>query len=99
MAAADGTLKTELRASGRQGKILGCAALITDGAWHRVGLTWDGSDRVLYVDGVQIARDTQVSLEGSAGGLSIGAGSTLTAGSFWKGLLDDVRVYDRAVKP
>ena len=31
--------------------------------------------------------------------VSFGAGSTLTAGTFWKGLIDDVRIYDRALKP
>jgi hypothetical protein len=29
----------------------------------------------------------------------IGAGSTLAPGTFWSGLIDDVRLYNRAVKP
>jgi hypothetical protein len=43
--------------------------------------------------------DTQIGLAASAGGLYIGTGSTLLPGSFWKGLIDDVRIYDRTVKP
>jgi hypothetical protein len=31
--------------------------------------------------------------------LYIGAGASLTPGTFWSGLIDDVRIYDRAVKP
>jgi hypothetical protein len=73
--------------------------LALDGAWHRVGLTWDGSNRILYVDDVEVARDTQTSPPSSTGRLYIGAGSTLTAGSFWSGLIDEVRLYDLAVKP
>jgi hypothetical protein len=78
---------------------LSSQAVITDGAWHRVGFVWDGSNRILYVDDVEVARDSQTGLTASTGGLYIGAGSTLAPGSFWKGLIDDVRIYNRAVKP
>jgi len=94
-----GVLTTEVKESGRKGKSLVSAAVITDGAWHRVGLTWDGGNRILYVDDIEVARDTQASLAGSTENLTIGAGSTLAPASFWKGLIDDVRIYDRAVKP
>jgi Tol biopolymer transport system component len=73
--------------------------VITDGEWHRVGLTWDGSNRKLYVDAVEVAKDTQAELVGSDGGLHLGAGKGLEPGSFWSGLIDDVRVYDRAITP
>jgi len=77
------------------------SAVITDGQWHRVGLIWDGAKRALYVDGMEVAKDRKslASLAACTGGLCIGAGSTLEAGSFWSGLIDDVRVYDKAVKP
>jgi hypothetical protein len=97
--ATDGALTTELRQAGRQGKPLTSSAVITDGAWHRVGFVWDGSNRILYLDGVEIAKDTQSSLAASGGGLCIGAGSGLSPGAFWSGLIDDVRIYDRAAKP
>jgi hypothetical protein len=64
-----------------------------------VGFVLDGSHRILYVDDIEVGTDTQTSLVGSAGGLYVGAGSALTPGTFWSGLIDDVRVYDRAVKP
>jgi len=99
MIAPNGALVTELKPSGRQGKPLTSSAVVTDGAWHRVGFVWDGSHRILYVDDIEVGTDTQTSLVGSAGGLYVGAGSALTPGTFWSGLIDDVRVYDRAVKP
>jgi hypothetical protein len=95
--ASTGELVTELK--GQRGGPLACSAVITDGNWHRVGLVWDGSNRVLYVDDVEAGRDTQASLAGWVAGLYISAGSKLDAGTFWSGLIDDVRVYDRAVKP
>ncbi|UCG58573.1 MAG: hypothetical protein JSU70_03490, partial [Phycisphaerales bacterium] len=74
--------------------------VITDGDWHRVGFTWDGSGRALYVDDVEVARDKlRFGLASSEGSLHIGAGSNLEAGSHWFGIIDDVRIYDRAILP
>jgi len=95
----DGALMTDLKSFGRQGRSLTSATVITDDAWHRVGLVWDGTSRILYVDDIEVAEDTQANLPDSPGGLYIGAGCNLGAGTFWNGLIDDVRIYDRAVKP
>ena len=46
-----------------------------------------------------VAEDTQTGLEGSDRGLYIGVGKDYGASSFFSGLIDDVRVYNRAVKP
>ncbi len=97
--ASQGSLITELKNAGRSGRALCSEALITDGDWHRVGLTWDGSNRILYVDDIEVATDTQPDLPSSIGRLYIGAGRKLAPGSFWSGLIDDVKAYDRVVKP
>ena len=97
---AEGKLMTELLALGRGGDLpLMSESVITDGNWHRVGFVWDGSDRILYADDVEVARDTQAGLGSSAGILYIGAGSTFDAANFFSGLIDDVRIYNRAVSP
>jgi N-acetylneuraminic acid mutarotase len=76
-------------------------SIVTDGQWHRIGFVWDGSYRHLYVDGVEVARDTAPlsSLEDANNGLYIGAGSSLAPGTFFSGLIDDVRIYNRVVSP
>lgn len=94
-----GKLMTDLKGIGRNASVLLSQTIITDGNWHRVGLTWNGSIRILYVDDVEVAKDTQADLAGSQVGLYIGAGRNLVPGSFWSGLIDDVRIYDRAVTP
>ncbi|MCU0915367.1 MAG: GDSL-type esterase/lipase family protein [Planctomycetes bacterium] len=99
MASADGSLATELGQGGRQNKPLASATTIADGAWHRIGFAWDGSNRILYIDEIEVAKDTQTSLAASAGGLNMGAGTLLAPNSFWSGLIDEVRIYNRAVKP
>jgi len=73
--------------------------VITDGNWHRIAFVWDGLHRALYVDDMLVAEDTQSGLSSSVGGLNIGCGSDSAAGTFWSGLIDDVRVYNRAVSP
>jgi len=94
-----GTLKTEHKGPGRSAGPLASDMLITDGTWHHVGLVWDGAERILYVDDVEVARDAQAQLANASEGLFIGAGASLATDSFWSGMIDDVRIYDRAVAP
>ena len=72
---------------------------ITDGDWHRVGITWDGFNRILYIDDNNVAQDTQTGLPSSETGLYIGTGKSMESDSFWSGLIDDVHIYDRVIKP
>ena len=97
--ASHGYLKTDLKGAGRITQSLVSEVTITDGNWHRVGLTWDGTNRILYVDNVAVASDTQSDLERSAMGLNIGCGPYETSGTFFAGLIDDVRIYNRAITP
>jgi hypothetical protein len=99
MAASDGCLKTELKNSGRFDGPLTTEVVITDGTWHRVGFVWDGSNRILYVDDVLVADDVQDAMPACTGNLIIGSDKDKTAGTFWEGLIDDVRIYNRPVKP
>jgi N-acetylneuraminic acid mutarotase len=95
----EGNLMTELKCLGRTGVPLQSRAVITDGQWHRIGLVWDGSNRTLCVDGVVVAEDTQNGLGASGGGLYIGAGKDFAPSSFFAGLIDDIRIYNRAIRP
>jgi len=95
----EGNLMTELKGPGRGAAILLSQAVITDGNWHRIGLVWDGSHRTLYLDDVEVAKDSQAGLQDSVGGLYIGTGKAMEPGTYFSGLIDDVRIYDRAVRP
>ncbi len=74
-------------------------SIITNDQWHHIGFVWDGSYRILYVDGTEVAKDTaaQASLKSADGGLYIGAGKNLEAGTFFAGKIDDVRIYNVAL--
>jgi len=62
-------------------------------------MTWHGSNRILYVDDLELAKDTQAQFKGLAKGLYIGAGKNCEHRSFFSGLIDDVRIYNRAIAP
>jgi len=94
----DGRLMTELGADA-DGSELVSETTITDGNWHRVGFTWDASICRLYVDDVLVAEDTQTGLASSYGRHYIGRGKDPAPETFFTGLIDDVRIYNRAVKP
>jgi acyl-CoA thioesterase-1 len=95
----DGNLMTELKGTSRSAKALQSQINITDDDWHRIGLVRDGSLRTLYVDGIMVAEDTQDGMASIENGLYIGTGRSIGAGTFWAGLIDDIRIYNRAVWP
>jgi len=95
----DGNLITELKGTGRSASPLLSQTIITDDNWHRIGLVRDGLDRTLYVDGVPVAQDTQDDLGGSENGFNIGTGKGMEPGTYFSGLIDDVRIYNRVVTP
>ena len=69
---------------------------ITDDEWHEVGFEWDGERRHLMVNDEEVAVD-EVTLPALdyTGYLNIGTGPDTEPGSFWSGLIDDVRVYEK----
>jgi len=89
----DGTLLTGMMLSNMP---LDSDVAITDDEWHEVGLEWDGERRHLMVNDDQVAVD-EVTLPALdyTGYLNIGTGPENEPGSFWSGLIDDVRVYKK----
>jgi hypothetical protein len=96
---AGGALITHLKGTGRKATSLHSQTIITDGQWHRIGLTWDGPGRALLVDGVTIAEDEPGLQPGVSGVFLIGTGVDLEPDSLFSGLIDDVRIYNREVRP
>jgi len=97
----NGTLMTELVSTGRAEDFLISESVITDNQWHHICFIWDGEYRSLYVDNVEVAKDSTpiTGLRNANGGLHIGAGNTLEPSSYFLGMIDDIRIYDEAVTP
>ena len=66
------------------------------GAWTHIALTYDGSMLRLYVNGVQAATlAASGTIQASSSPLWIGGNQPY--GEYFNGLIDDVRVYNRAL--
>jgi hypothetical protein len=94
-----GHLMTGLKGSGRGGNPLLSQTIISDDNWHRIGFAWDGLHRKLYVDSTVVAEDLQSNLQSTNSDLYIGCDDPTQSSSFFSGLIDDVRIYNRAVHP
>ena len=85
--------------AGAEQRINGTAALPT-GGWHHVAVTLSGGVGILYVDGVEVGRNSAMTLRPSSLGSTtqnwIGR-SEYSADPFLAGRVDDFRIYNRAL--
>lgn len=82
----------------------GAGNTVNDGNWHHIAAVYDGTDKVIYIDGVEVARDNN-----SHGGRDLGSGTnrfgfigdgseagTFNAGRnniYYEGAIDEVRIW------
>ena len=76
---------------------------LTANEWTHTAATWDGTAMVAYQDGAEVAREAK---GGNAVAVNPGAGVSIgnhlsggVGNRPWDGLIDDVRVYSRALDP
>lgn len=69
----------------------------SDGAWHHLCGTWDGTTLTLYVDGTSVGTTPQTNDAVSGVYPFVMGRNAAAADSYFNGLLDDVRVYNRAL--
>jgi len=69
------------------------------GEWTHLGATFDNGLKTLYVNGRQVVQNTGTLVPNTKQPFRIGAGSSeKTAGEFfWRGFIDDVRLYKQAL--
>ena len=80
---------------GAERSLLGKSALPIN-TWTHVATTYDGATQKFYMNGVLVSSRTQTgAIQTSTGALRIGGNSIW--GEYFKGLIDDVRIYSRAM--
>ncbi|HEY3159968.1 MAG TPA: LamG domain-containing protein, partial [Vicinamibacterales bacterium] len=85
-----------VRAGGLDQGIRGPGAL-APGTWTHLATTYDGVTQRLYVNGVQVASRAQTGLMAVGNApFRIGGNASFT-GEFFEGLIDEVKVYNRAL--
>lgn len=73
-------------------------APISLAAWHHVAFRWDGTTKILSLDGIDVANRVTTVIEFDAGPIFIG--SDVDNGqprAPFRGAIDDVRIYNRAL--
>jgi hypothetical protein len=71
--------------------------IVTDNQWHHMTATYDGTAGRIYIDGVlDVTSEGTGQINESTYDLWIGANSQ-QSGRFFHGLLDDMRIYSRAL--
>lgn len=70
---------------------------LTAGQWHHVTATYDGSNIQFYIDG-QLDSTHQANIIFAATDEALILGADLSGGSHFDGVLDDTRVYNRALE-
>ena len=86
--------------SGAEQRVNGTAALPT-GTWKHVAVTLSGNVGILYVDGVEVGRNTAMTLHPSSLGSTTQnwIGRSQYADPFLAGQVDEFRIYNRALSP
>jgi hypothetical protein len=66
-----------------------------DGQWHHIAATYDGVQKIVYRDGIEIGATAQTSpiVVAGAGSDAIGAALVPSPHEFFNGIIDDVRIW------
>ena len=79
----------------------GSAADLFDGDWHHVASVYDGAEKVIYLDSVEIVRGSatgQIGIGEGTGRVLLGGGRDVEPMVIeFGGLIDEARIYDRAL--
>ncbi|MBM4026200.1 MAG: hypothetical protein FJ280_12460, partial [Planctomycetes bacterium] len=83
--------------NGPTGGNLDATTIVTDNAWHHVVLVYDGTNKIIYIDGREDARVASTGqINESTHPVLIGENAQ-AIGRYLKGLVDDVRIYNKAL--
>ena len=83
--------------NGPSGGNLNATTVVTTNTWRHVALLYDGTNKIIYLDGAEDARVASAGdIDSSTYNLFIGENSQ-ARNRYLTGLVDDVRIYNRAL--
>ncbi len=94
-------LRFRLKAGGSTTRLTADTGDLTTGTWIHVAAVYDGNDMKLYKDGLEVGSTSKTGVIDSHSGVPTWIGGN-PSGIFdrpFDGLIDDVRIYDRALDP
>jgi sulfatase modifying factor 1 len=98
--ASENSISFEFLASGTQGNNFDTSSSLVDNSWHHVAVTKFGTTVTIYADGdAENTQSVSSAIQNGALPLLIGANPGEGITGFWKGQLDELRIYNRALAP
>lgn len=95
-------MKFAITVNGSQAEEAVHAPALPAGEWKHVAVTLSGNTGILYVDGVEVGRNENMTLKPSdlwdTKNNYIGR-SSQTSGSYFNGLIDEFKIFSRALSP
>ncbi|WP_243735270.1 LamG-like jellyroll fold domain-containing protein [Paenibacillus turpanensis] len=85
--------------SGSAVQSLSGAAFPSSDRWHHVAVTLEDKTAVIYINGIEVAKNTNLTITPADLGLSTAnyIGKSQFNDPYYNGLIDDFRIYDRAL--
>lgn len=97
---AGGTLRFTAPGPQGAGAVSVAGSGLTSGQWHHAAVTLSGNTAVLYLDGVEQARTSEVNpgrIRSLLNGVNKYIGKSGTDGHYFAGSLDEIKLYSRAL--
>lgn len=73
------------------------SSYLWDGNWHHIIGTFDGITRKLFVDSNNVVSNSDYTGKITASGREFKLGYSDSGATYFNGLIDDVRIYNRAL--
>jgi len=92
-------LRFRLKTDGTTSTLIASSGNLPENTWVHAAAVYDGADMLLYLNGAQVGSTGKSGSLSTNSGVSVWIGGNPPEGSArpWDGLLDEVRIYDRAL--
>ncbi len=92
-------LRARLRTGGSTTTLIASGSPVVAGTWRHAALVYDGSTLKLYLDTTEVASVAKTGALDEGSGVPMSIGSQPDGSNGFNGLLDDIRIYNRALSP
>ena len=93
------SVRFRLKAGGSTTTLISGNDALSIGPWIHVAMIYDGAEMVIYADGVEVGSATKTGVIDADASVPAAIGNQPQNGKSFDGILDEVRIYNRALTP